>query len=73
MIAIEYLTDCEGANKFGTCASCSKDSSEDKKMVRVRIGHGAAGYYQGTSICLCNECRRLMREMLVVRVEYDSD
>ena len=60
MIKTEYLIDCEGADKYGTCASCSKDSHEDRKMIRVRIGSKAAGYYQGTAFCLCNECRELM-------------
>lgn len=60
MIKIEYLIGCNGADKFGTCASCSKDSHEDRKMIRVRIGSKAAGYYQGTAFCLCNECRELM-------------
>ena len=60
MIKIEYLTDCQGADKFGSCASCSKDSKEDKKMVRVRIGHTTAGYYQGIAFCLCDDCRKLM-------------
>ena len=57
MIKIEYLIDCEGADKYGTCASCSKDSYEDRKMIRVRIGNT---YYQRTAFCLCNECRELM-------------
>ena len=66
MIAIECLTDCEGADKFGTCASCSKDSSEDKKMVRIRIGSVVTGYYRGTSLCLCDECKRTMCKMFKV-------
>lgn len=65
MIKTEYLIDCNGADRFGTCASCSKDSQEDGKMIRVRIGNNAAGYYQGTAFCLCNECRELMYKTIL--------
>ncbi len=58
MISVTYLADCKGAEKFGTCVSCGKDSKDDPQMVRVTYS-----YHEGrcrTSTCLCDECRHLL-------------
>lgn len=58
MIKIEYLADMNGASRFGTCAGCSKGNKEDPQMVRVTFWTGSRQAWQGTSLCLCKECRR---------------
>jgi hypothetical protein len=57
MIKIEYLRDCTGASKFGTCMGCGKGSQDDPSMIRLTISNNNSGHIQGTSICLCNRCR----------------
>ena len=57
MVSIEYLRDCKGSNKFGTCNGCGKFSNEDESLVRIRFVNENTGGWQGTSICLCSECR----------------
>lgn len=60
MIKKQLLKDCRGAEKFGTCASCGKGSSEDEKMVRLRFS-----YQEGanSSICLCSGCLRKLASL----------
>ena len=60
MINIEYLADCIGLDKFGTCSSCLKGSGEDKYMVRIKFSAQNGNHISGTSICLCDECKRLL-------------
>jgi hypothetical protein len=58
MIKVKYLADCEGANKYGTCVSCGRDSKDDPHMIRVTYT-----YHNDrcrTSTCLCTECRKLL-------------
>ena len=61
MIKIKYLVDCKGLERFGNCISCGKSSKEDLKMVRVRF---SPNENKATSICLCDECRRLLYEKI---------
>ena len=35
MIKVEYLIDKCGADRYGTCAGCSKGSKDDPKMVSI--------------------------------------
>lgn len=58
MIKVEYLQGCDGAAKFGTCASCGKGSKEDPLMVRVTYSYN--NDKTRTSNCLCDECRLLL-------------
>ena len=58
MIKVEYLADLPGAQKFGTCVSCGKDSKDDPQMVRVTYTYN--NDHCRTSNCLCNACRRLL-------------
>ena len=60
MIEIKYTQDMKGAERFGTCASCGKNSKEDIRMVRVIFTNGASS----KSICLCDKCRRLLYEKI---------
>lgn len=57
MIKLEYLRDCTGANRFGTCMGCGCFSGDDSDMVRMKIFHAISDHFQGVSICLCNRCR----------------
>ena len=57
MIKVEYLRDCEGASRFGTCIGCGKGSQDDSDMVRVKILNNISDHFQGVSICMCNRCR----------------
>lgn len=59
MIKIMYLADCEGAEKYGTCASCEKDSGDDSLMIRAQF-FTKSNVNKRTSICLCDECRKLL-------------
>lgn len=61
MIKMQYLVDCNGADKFGTCMGCGKGSKEDQWMVRIIVSFDNHGARQGTTFCLCNECRSEMR------------
>ena len=58
MIKSEYLADQKGSGKFGTCASCGKDSHEDQRMIRLMFRNDRST--QGVQICLCDECRKLL-------------
>lgn len=57
MIKLEYLRDCTGASRFGTCMGCGKGSQDDPNMVRVKILNNISDHFQGVSVCLCNRCR----------------
>lgn len=54
MIKVEYLIDKCGADRYGTCAGCSKSSKDDPKMVSITF----KTKYSGSVICLCDECRK---------------
>ena len=73
MIKITYLSDCIGAEKFGTCSSCLKGSKEDERMVRIKFYAQNGKHLAGTSVCLCNECRRLLITTLRGRVYAKQD
>lgn len=65
MIEIKTLSDLHGAERFGTCISCGTDSNEDDKMIRIyALMHHTIGGYQGTSLCLCSKCKKVLKEML---------
>ena len=60
MIEIRYLQAESGANKFGTCNCCGKSSSEDPLMISIKFSY----YGHGTLICLCDDCRKKLIEVL---------
>lgn len=61
MIKNKYLIECNGAERFGTCASCGKNSGDDPKMVRLIFIHNDN---HKTSLCLCDDCRRLLYKII---------
>lgn len=61
MIEIRYLQAESGANKFGTCNCCGKSSSEDPLMISVKFSY----YGHGTTICLCDDCKKKLMEALL--------
>ena len=60
MIEIRYLRAESGANKFGTCNCCGKSSGEDPLMISVKFSY----YGHGTLICLCDDCKKKLMEVL---------
>ena len=62
MIKMQYLVDCNGADRFGTCMGCGKGDKEDPWMVRIIVSFDNHGARQGTTFCLCNKCRNEMRK-----------
>ena len=55
-LKIEKLIECKGAGRYGTCIGCGRDSAEDM-IGMIRITGDGSGAGQGTSFCLCRECR----------------
>lgn len=64
MINVEYLHECSGADRFGTCVGCGKGSDEDIWMSRVTIIFDNYGHRQGNSFCLCGKCRNVLLRKL---------
>lgn len=65
MIEVKTLADLDGADKYGTCMSCGTNSFEDDKMIRIyALMRHTIGGYQGTAVCLCNRCKKVLKEML---------
>ena len=65
MIEVKTLSDLDGAERYGSCMSCGINSVEDDKMIRVYVlMHHTIGGYQGTSLCLCSKCKKVLKEML---------
>lgn len=65
MIEVKTLSDLDGADKYGTCMSCGKSSEFDKGMVRITaLQKLPLGTYQGTAVCLCERCKKVLKEML---------
>ena len=64
MIKINKLREWSNANRFGVCTSCGKTPEEDKEIVRIRFANDNAGIRQGTSICLCSECLKILQEKI---------
>ena len=65
MIEIKTLSDLQGSERYRTCMSCETNSDEDDKMIRIyALIHHTIGGYQGTSLCLCNKCKKVLKEML---------
>jgi len=62
MLSILYVKECK--DEYGSCASCGKRNIEDKKMIRIRIGHEKTGIYQGFTFHLCDDCRKKLREAI---------
>jgi hypothetical protein len=60
MIEIRYLQAESGANRFGTCNCCGKSSGEDPLMISVKFSY----YGHGTLICLCDDCKKKLMEVL---------
>lgn len=61
MIKSKYLIDCNGAERFGTCASCGKNSGDDSKMIRLIFLYNDN---HKTSLCLCDDCKRLLYKII---------
>jgi len=61
MIKSKYLIDCNGAERFGTCASCDKNSGDDSKMIRLIFLYNDN---HKTSLCLCDDCKRLLYKII---------
>lgn len=56
---IQYVKKGKGAEKFGTCIECGKDSSLDEFLVRLTFGN-----VYSASFCLCSDClNRLIGEL----------
>ena len=64
MIKVQYLTDCEGLDRIGTCASCGKNSSEDPLMVSVKFERNVDHGWNGTIVFLRDECRKLLYQTI---------
>ena len=65
MIEIKKLSDLQGSERYGTCISCETNSDEDDKMIRIyALMRHTIGGYQGTSMCLCGRCKKVLKEML---------
>ena len=60
MIQIRYLCDIKNGGRFGTCSGCGKFSDEDSSMIRMTVSNDCAGREQGTSLCLCKNCRQAL-------------
>ena len=52
MIEIGKIKDCKGALKYGTCASCDKNSKDDANMIRITFKQ----FSSGSTVCLCEKC-----------------
>lgn len=60
MIKIQYLVDCNGADRFGTCMGCGKGNREDQGLVRITFSFIGGG----TSVCVCSDRRKdLMKKI----------
>ena len=66
MVEISFLKDEKGANKFGTCGSCGKNSGDDPLMKRIKVGSGG----NHTSICLCYECYKKMASDIIYEFSF---
>lgn len=56
---IQYVKNGKGAEKFGTCIECGKDSYLDEHLVRLTMGS-----MHHASFCLCSSClNRLIGEL----------
>lgn len=65
MIEVKKLSDLQGSERYGTCISCETNSDEDDKMIRIyALMRHTIGGYQGTSMCLCGRCKKVLKEML---------
>lgn len=60
MINITSLKDCTGAERYGTCSGCGKNSKESKDMVRIIFTHGSTMSH----IALCKECHDELAELM---------
>ena len=61
MISIKKNSQFSGAEKYGQCASCSKGSSETELY---RISFTYDGSTKTTSVDLCPECIKEMKNMI---------
>lgn len=61
MISIKKNSEFSGAEKYGQCASCSKGSSETELY---RISFTYDGSTKTSSVDLCLECMKEMKNMM---------
>jgi hypothetical protein len=67
MIEIEQINRLKGASKYGSCTVCGKFSSEDSGMKRISFVNDETN--QGSSVCLCSKCYRLLFEAMQCRFD----
>jgi len=60
MVKIEYLHTSKGADRYGDCMGCGKNSAEDIWMSRIKISYDNGGNRRGIQFCLCGKCRSEM-------------
>lgn len=69
---IEYLRECEGASKFGSCVNCGVSSRDCTDMTWISFAPKNSGYH--TTICLCRKCRFVLAsEILSDAVRRDGE
>ena len=66
MIEIKHLSDCVGASKYGTCSGCLRGTSEVDSMISI-------SFLTGTTVCLCEKCRRELYECLKEDEDVSKD
>lgn len=60
MIEITRLNECINADRFGSCSLCGSYSGKDETLMRIKIINDN----QGTSICLCSKCAKVLIDAL---------
>ena len=63
MIKISKLSDLEGAEKYGTCTVCHKNSDEDE-LYSITVG--TENFM--TSTCLCKSCAIQLNAKLTIAI-----
>lgn len=61
---IQRIKELQGADKFGTCIECGKDSYIERDLVRIQLGS-----IHTMSACLCDKCLN----RLIVNLEIISN
>lgn len=65
-IQIIPIWKASGADRYGNCAVCSVLSNESKIYRFCFMTHGTN---QGTSICLCSDCIKLLKDKIDTALE----
>lgn|GEM_PF-1492359 len=60
---IVKLSNLSGAERFGTCAECGKNSDE-AELYRIVTDTRAGSHTYHNSLCLCNECLNTLKKQL---------